>query len=173
MQRKKPPLHWQLAANHFPHLFSDQFIQTWSYIALFVVTFLSSSVVPLTSEFLLIAMQRLGYNVWLILFVASTGNFFGSLTTYWIGRYGGSRLMEKWIRPKPANLARAQSLYDKWGGPILFFSWIPSIGDALTFIAGVLKGDLRTFTFWVFLGKWVRFAVVLGLVSLIMSGFTA
>lgn len=152
---------------------NEAFVETWGYIGLFVVTFLSSSVVPLTSEVLLILMQRMGYNVWWVLGVATVGNYCGSLTTYGIGRFGGSRLLEKYVHPKPERMARARQLYARYGGPILFFSFIPIIGDALTFVAGVLQGNLWTFTFWVALGKWVRFAVVLGLAGWLLDIFLA
>ena len=141
---------------------TETFIQTWGYVGLLIVTFLSSSVVPLASEFVLLGMQRMGFNVWGILTVATIGNYFGSLTTYLIGRFGGAPLLAKYVQPSPKRMERAKALYDRWGGPVLFFSFVPIIGDALTFLVGVLKGNLRVFTFWVALGKFARFAVVLG-----------
>lgn len=140
---------------------TDWFL-TWGYIGLFIVTFLSSSVVPMTSELVLIAMQRVGYNTWGILIVATAGNYFGSLTTYFIGKYGAGPLITRLAEPNPKRRRQAENLYKKWGEPILFFSWVPIIGDALTMISGILHGNLWVFTFWVALGKFVRFAAVLG-----------
>ena len=139
----------------------SDWLLTWGYVGLFIVCFLSSSVVPMTSEFLLIAMQQTGYNVWLILIVASTGNYFGSLTSYFVGKYGANYVLSRYFEPSPKRREQATQLYNRWGAPILFFSWVPLIGDALTMISGILHGNLWVFTFWVALGKFVRFAAVL------------
>ena len=155
--------HW-----HFIDNSKMEWIEQWGYIGLFVVCFLSSSIVPMTSEFFLIGMQQLDFNVWNILAVASVGNYLGSMTTYWIGRSSSDYLFNR-FQPTPQRRAQAERLYAKWGGPILFFSWIPFIGDALTFVSGVLRGNVWVFTFWVALGKWVRFAAVLGGFQLIKN----
>ena len=142
---------------------SDEFIITWGYIGLFAATFVSSSLAPLITQPLLFAMERLGYNVWGILAVATAGNYFGSLTTYGIGRYGGNKVLEKYVRPNPERHARATTLFKKWGVPILFFSWIPLIGDALVFASGVFKTRLWRFSLWLLPGKWLHFAVGMGI----------
>ena len=46
-------------------------ILQFGYLGLFVITFLSASVLPLASEAVVIAMPALGFNVWLILIVAT------------------------------------------------------------------------------------------------------
>jgi membrane protein YqaA with SNARE-associated domain len=52
-------------------------------------------------------------------------------------------------------------MYQKWGSPILFFTWIPIIGDPLTVVAGVFKLNLYIFIFWVVLGKAFRYFLVI------------
>lgn len=148
---------------------SEQIIVNWGYFGLFVVTFISSSLAPLTSQPLLFAMERLGYNVWGILLVATLGNYCGSLTTYYIGRYGGSKLLEKYVKPSPKRMSQAETLFAKWGVPILFFSWVPLVGDALVFVSGIFKVRLWAWTLWVGSGKWLHFAVGMGIFQWVVA----
>lgn len=151
---------------------SDEWIMTWGYIGLFVVTFVSSSLAPLVSQPLLFAMERLGFNVQVILLVATAGNYAGSLTTYLIGRYGGGKLLEKYVRPDPNRLEQAKMLFQKWGVPILFLSWIPIIGDALVFASGLFTTRLLPFTLWVASGKWFHFAIGMGIFQVVIDRFS-
>lgn len=152
--------------------FDPQWFVQWGYVGLFVVCFLSSSVVPLAAEVVLLAMQQLGFNVWLLLLVGTLGNLVGKLTTYAIGRYGGSYVLERLFHPGEARMQQAHDLFARWGGPIVFWSFLPVIGDAITFVAGVLKDNPWHFVFWVFIGHWLRFAAVVGLFQAGVSLFT-
>ncbi len=141
----------------------------FGYLGLFMVSFLAATLLPLSSEAIVILMPSLGYDPWLILIVASAGNFLGSLTNYYVGRWGADFLLSRYLQVKPEKLQQAQTLYTRWGVPVLFFSWLPIIGDPLTVIGGLLKVKLWLFTFWVLLGKMLRYLVVLGLGQLIVD----
>lgn len=60
----------------------------------------------------------------------------------------------------PKNNDRAHRLFKKFGGPVLFFSFLPFIGDPLTFAAGVVRFSFIHFLFWVTLGKFLRYAAI-------------
>ncbi len=47
------------------------------------------------------------------------------------------------------------------GAWVLLLSWAPVIGDPLTFIAGVLRYDLKRFVLIVFIAKGVRYALLI------------
>ena len=55
------------------------------------------------------------------------------------------------------------------GAPLLFFSWVPIVGDPLTLLAGAAGLSARTFTAWVLPGKALRYAVVLGLADALLG----
>ena len=57
----------------------------WGYIGLFVGSFVAATVVPFSSDVLLVGMLAAGGNVWLSVLVATVGNWAGGLTSYWIG----------------------------------------------------------------------------------------
>ncbi|MAT97066.1 MAG: hypothetical protein CL608_07990 [Anaerolineaceae bacterium] len=140
---------------------SFHFFFQFGYLGLFLISFLSATLLPLASELLVVAMPPLGYEVWLIIVVASAGSFLGSLTNYFVGKKGGDVILSRYIQMKPETLVRAQRFYQRWGPIALFFAWMPFIGDPLTAVAGTLKLDLRIFTFWVLLGKALRYLVLL------------
>lgn len=142
---------------------TEELLITFGYGGLFVVSFLAATLFPLGSEAFVILMVARGYNSMLVLVVATAGNYLGSLTNYYVGMWGADFVFARYIQITPNTLQRAQSLYQRWGAPVLFFSWMPIVGDALTVFSGMLKLRLAVFSFWVLLGKALRYLVVVGL----------
>ena len=141
------------------------------YFGLFVISFLASSLLPLASEIFVLAMPPLGYNLWLIGIVATAGNFLGSSLNYYIGLRGADFVLGRYVKIDPKSWQRAENFYQRWGSVALFFSWVPFIGDPLTVVAGAFQIHWQTFTFWVLLGKSLRYLVLLGLADRIFALF--
>jgi membrane protein YqaA with SNARE-associated domain len=147
------------------------FIFQFGYFGLFLISYLSATLLPLASEVFVLAMPRLGYNVWLITLSATAGSYLGSLTNYYVGRRGGDFILSRYMETKPKALARAERFFQRWGTVTLFFSWVPFIGDPLTAVAGAFHVDLRIFSFWVLFGKTLRYLVLLGLGNRLLAYF--
>ena len=60
---------------------------------------------------------------------------------------------------------KLEKVYGRWGAPVLFFAWLPFVGDPLTVAAGVLRVNLYVFTFWVVLGKMFRYYILIAAVT--------
>jgi membrane protein YqaA with SNARE-associated domain len=131
------------------------------YSALFAVSFLAATLLPLGSEATVAAMGAAAFDPTAVLFVATLGNGLGALLNYGIGRWGGRVAFRRWVASDTGSLASARRFCRKWGAPILFFAWLPVIGDPLTVAAGVLKIRIDAFLFWVVLGKGLRYFLVL------------
>jgi len=131
------------------------------YLSLFFVSFVSATLFPMGSEAVLLYDLSMGHSVLLLWFVATVGNTLGSLLNYWLGLKGEGFLEKRGYLSKE-KMQKAHSRFEKWGGWILLLSWMPVIGDPLTFIAGVLRYDLKRFIMIVVLAKGVRYAVVVG-----------
>ena len=142
---------------------TEDLIATFGYTGLFAISFLAATLFPLGSEAVVILMVARGYNSALVLTVATAGNYLGALTNYYVGRWGADFLFARYIQINPRALQRSQTIYQRWGAPVLFFSWAPIVGDALTVVSGMLKLPLGVFSFWVLLGKALRYLVVVGL----------
>jgi membrane protein YqaA with SNARE-associated domain len=138
----------------------DAFLIDNSYVALFLVSFLASTVLPLGSEWLLVSMVLRGNDPTLSVIIATVGNYCGACTTYWIGLYGSTFLITKVLRIDGNGRKRAERLYAKYGIWSLFFSWVPIVGDPLCLIGGLLEVGFIRFSLLVFSGKLVRYAAV-------------
>ena len=134
------------------------------YLTLFVVSFLAATLLPLGSEALLIYDMTLGYSLFYLWLVASVGNTLGSMVNYWLGLKGEGYL-EKKGHISHKKMAKARKSFSKYGGWTLLLSWVPIIGDPLTFIAGILNYNFKYFTALVFVAKSLRYAALIFLAS--------
>jgi membrane protein YqaA with SNARE-associated domain len=130
------------------------------YLGLFVSSFLSATILPLSSEVVLALIVASGYDSFYMLLVATTVNVLGSVVNYFLGYY----LATRWIDKKSTKLEKAQERFEKYGLPSLLFAWVPIVGDPLTVIAGVFRVSFLWFIALVTIGKLGRYVVVLLLV---------
>ena len=68
-----------------------------------------------------------------------------------------------WFPFKANKLHRVQRWYQKFGVWSLLLSWAPIGGDALTFIAGMMRVKLWQLVVLCAIGKGARYAVVISL----------
>lgn len=134
----------------------ESLIRGFGYVGLFVLAYLSATIIPFSAEFAVLGMVATDHSSVLIILVATAGSFLGALTNYYVGLKGGGFVLSRWIRVDQAKMDRAEKQFNRFGQYALFFSWLPLLGDALTVVAGVVQTDLRIFTFWVLLGRLVR-----------------
>ncbi|MCK4809038.1 MAG: DedA family protein [Candidatus Aenigmarchaeota archaeon] len=137
-------------------MFPDIYI----YISLFFTSFLASTVLPLGSEAYVAYVASIGHSPVLIILIASIGNFLGSLTTYYVGLMGEKTILSRYINEKNEKIAKARNLFNRYGTPVLFFSWLPVIGDVLALFAGMARTDIHKFTLFVFSGKLARYVFI-------------
>jgi membrane protein YqaA with SNARE-associated domain len=147
------------------------FLFSLGYLGLFIVSFLAASLIPLSSELFVLGLPALGYNVGGVLLVATLGNYSGALLNYYIGKKGSDFIMGRTLQIKPETWAKTERFYKKWGPVTLFFSWVPIVGDPLTAVAGALNLNLGVFTFWVLLGKGIRYLALLGIAAPFLDAF--
>ncbi len=134
------------------------------YITLFTVAFLSATLLPLGSEALLLYDISQNYSLLLLWIFATVGNTLGSMVNYWLGLKGEAYLERKG-HLSAEKMEKARSFFDRYGGGTLLLSWVPIIGDPLTFIAGVLRYNFKWFTLIVAVAKGTRYAVIIFLAS--------
>jgi membrane protein YqaA with SNARE-associated domain len=144
---------------------AEELVTHFGYFGLLLASFLAATLLPFSSELIVLGMAQLGFNKGLILLCATTGNCLGALTNYYVGKVGDRFILARYLSRDDATVQKAQRIYQRWGAPILFFSWLPIIGDPLTVIPGLLHCPLPTFAFWVILGRALRYSVVLWLAA--------
>jgi membrane protein YqaA with SNARE-associated domain len=146
-------------------------LESWllenGYPALFVLSFMASTLVPLGSEWLLAVLLVNDFELSLVVPVATVGNTAGALTTYAIGLWGGPWLVRRVLRISQASQQRAERNFNRYGSWVLLFSWVPLLGDPLCLASGVLKTGFWRFVMLVAFGKFLRYLVV---AKLVMQG---
>jgi len=136
-----------------------------AYLSLFLVAFLAASFLPAYSEVMVAGMVAAGHDPFAIWSWATAGNTLGSVVNWYIGRYLLHFKDRRWFPVKENNLESAQRWFQRFGVWSLLMAWAPIGGDALTFIAGVMKVHFVPFILLVGIGKGLRYAFLLGLLS--------
>jgi membrane protein YqaA with SNARE-associated domain len=132
-----------------------------AYLGLFGSAFLAATILPASSEAVLAALLALGYTPWLLWSVATLGNTLGAVVNWGMGRFLHHHQAR--LPVKAAALTRAQAWFQRFGVWSLLFSWLPGVGDALTFIAGLMRVRFSLFILLTALGKGARYAALIGL----------
>lgn len=136
---------------------------------LFVWSFLAATLVPLSSEVALAAAHAAALAPpAMLLAVATLGNTLGAAVNWGLGRYFLHFQHRRWFPFKPRQVERAAGLFGRLGWPVLLLSWLPVVGDPLTFAAGMLRYPFGWFLALVVAGKAARYAVVLGLTDALL-----
>ena len=129
------------------------------YLGLFIGSFLAATVVPFSSDFLIIGILLGGGNPWISFICATVGNWMGGLTSYWLGWLGKWKWLEKWFKIKQQTLEKQKSKIDRFGAGLAFLSWLPIVGDLFAIALGFYKVDFWKSALFMLIGKAARFAV--------------
>ena len=126
---------------------------------------MAATLIPAQSEAVLVgSIVLIPDDVYLLVTVASVGNILGALINWILGRFFSNRCASMY-EAESGVVQRAACWYQRWGWTSLLASWVPVIGDPITFISGVMKEPLWRFVLIVTMAKVARYAV-LGIVTL-------
>lgn len=126
------------------------------YLGLFIGSFLAATILPFSADVLLVGMLIGGGNGWLVVAIATAGNFLGGLTSYGVGRIGKWEWIER-LGVKPETLAKQKSMVDRFGSLVALLSWVPFIGDVLAVALGFYRVPFIPSAIYMFIGKAGRF----------------
>lgn len=124
-----------------------------SLLSLFLTSFASATLLPGGSEALFVYLLSEHLSPFLLLVVATLGNTLGSCVNYILGKYATDFALSKGYMNEK-HLQKASTLFEKYGAWSLLFSWLPIIGDPLTFVAGIVR-----YTWW-------KFVIIVGIAKL-------
>ena len=128
--------------------------------ALFILSFLAATIMPVGSEWLLVTLLLRGESFATVVAVATVGNTLGAWTTYLLGLWGGEVLAGRLLGFDAQKLERARNMYRRWGAWSLLLAWLPIVGDPLCLLAGLLRLRTRLFVPLVATGKLGRYLLV-------------
>ena len=129
---------------------------------MFVSAFIAGSIVPLSSEAVLVAcVGPLHLNPWLCLVAATAGNVLGGLTCYWLGTLGNMEWIERYAHVSHEKLERAHRFIAGRGAWVAFFAFVPVLGSALTVALGLMRANLAVTTLAMTIGKALRYGIII------------
>ncbi|WP_428240457.1 YqaA family protein [Gynuella sp.] len=123
---------------------------------LFSSGFLSATLLPGNSEILLLGFLTKGVEILPAWVSVTLGNTLGSVTSFVVGD-----LLRRGYSLKFAAVhQRSGQWVQKYGMFILLFSWVPVIGDPLVLAAGFHRLNFALSLIFIFLGKSIRYFVL-------------
>ncbi|PLP61177.1 hypothetical protein CYK37_02510 [Mesorhizobium loti] len=132
-----------------------------SYGALFISAFLAATLLPVSSELVLLGLLAAGRgDPALLAVVATVGNTAGSVVNWAIGRGVEVLHGRRWFPVSREHYDKAGGLFRRYGLWTLPFAWLPVIGDALTVAAGAARVGFWQFIVLVGAGKAARYAAI-------------
>lgn len=137
--------------------------------AIFVVSFVSATILPLGSEPAVFGFIKLAPHMfWPAILVATLGNTMGGAISYGMG-LGAEKAYFRWREKHPDRThkrvgGRWHDYISYWlhrlGPPALLFSWLPVVGDPLCIVAGWLRLSFWPSLFYMAIGKLLRYVVM-------------
>lgn len=122
--------------------------------AVFIVSFISATLLPMGSEPVVFAVIKANPDLfWTCIAVATIGNTLGGMLNY-VMAYEAKKIFAKeretvWF-----------SWLKKYGAKTMLLAWLPVIGDPLCALGGWLKLPFWHCAFYMMVGKFVRYVVL-------------
>lgn len=137
-------------------VFIDTLIQLlidWGYVGLFISALLAGSIIPFSSELVLVALVNVGLSPAVCVLSAALGNTVGGMTCYYMGRLGRIDWIEKYFKVKKEKIDRMQHFLQGKGALMAFFAFLPFVGEAIAIALGFMRSNLMLTTVSMFIGK--------------------
>lgn len=129
------------------------------YWGLFVASFLSATIIPFSSEAVLLGMIVAGFDPVLTTIIATLGNWLGSMFTFWLGYVGNIERIEKWLRISKEKTDKYKVVTKKYGAWFGLLVWVPIIGDVLAVCMGLVRTPVVMSMILILIGKAVRYSI--------------
>jgi membrane protein YqaA with SNARE-associated domain len=137
------------------HLLTLLALPEYGLSTLFVIAFISATLLPMGSEPALFGLLKLNPDLfWPAILVATAGNTLGGGLSWWMG-LASHRILEKY-RHSSIHL-RALDWLERIGPRACLLSWLPLIGDPLCAVAGWLKLPFWPCLLYMAIGKLARY----------------
>lgn len=129
----------------------------YGYIGLFIGAMLSATIIPFSSDILLVGMLLAGGEPVTTVIVATIGNWLGGMISYAMGYAGKWEWIEKWFKIKKETLEKQKAKIDKYGSWLAFWSWLPLVGDIFAIALGFYRVNPKLSAIFMLVGKSIRF----------------
>ena len=126
----------------------------------FIVSFISATLLPLGSEPVVFGLVKLNPAMfWPAVLIATAGNTLGGAFDWWLG-FGAHRVANKYTNS--SHHGRAMRWLEKLGPKACLLAWLPVVGDPLCAVAGWLKFPFWPCLAYMAVGKFLRYFLMTG-----------
>ena len=146
-----------------------EFLIDYGYIGVFIASFLAATVLPFSSEVVLIGAIYAECHYWPCMIAATIGNTLGGMTCYWLGKLGKIEWIEKYLKLKPEKIEKVQRWIEGKGSWTAFFVFLPGVGDFIAVALGFLRANAWIVFVAMLIGKALRYWVLMVFVYKIIS----
>lgn len=133
---------------------------TWGYFGLFLATFLSATIIPFSSEIIVVVYLLNGFNPIVVFSIAGVGNSMGSIFNFEIGRLGNLNWQKK-TRNAQQKTLRWRNKIQKYGHWLALLAWTPIAGDLISLALGYFKAKRLPTYCLITLGKFARYGIII------------
>ncbi len=132
-----------------------QWVEIWGYGGVFILMAMESSIIPVPSEVVMppaafwAAQGKMSFSG--VILAGTAGSYFGSFLSYWISRYLGEPLIQKYGKfflLSPKKLKLAEDWVGRFGIPGIFAArLLPVVRHLISIPAGIFKMPFGAFSF--------------------------
>ena len=134
-----------------------QLLIEWGLPGLFISALLAGSIVPFSSELVLVALVKLGLPPTACILAATLGN----PACYYMGRLGKISWIEKYFKVKKEKVDKMVKFLQGKGALMAFFAFLPAIGEVISIALGFMRSNIWLTTTSMFVGKLIRYILLL------------
>jgi membrane protein YqaA with SNARE-associated domain len=137
------------------HLLTLLALPKFGLSSVFVVSFISATLLPLGSEPAVFGLVKLNPDLfWAAIGVATVGNTLGGAVTWWMG-LASHKVVDKYRHSQ--HHLRAMDWLKRLGPKACLLAWLPVVGDPLCAVAGWLKLPFWPCVIYMAIGKFARY----------------
>ena len=137
-----------------------EFLKNYGYWGMGILSFLAGSVIPVTSEVLLIFFLSIGLNAMGLTLAATLGNSLGGFTCFIMGYLTNKERVQRFFKIDDKNMNKANSIIQKYGFWSAALSFVPLIGETLLIALGVMRVNKYKIIVVMTIGKFIRYAFI-------------
>jgi len=152
--KRKPYTHAPMPA-WIDHLLKLLALPEFGLSTVFVVSFISATLIPLGSEPVVFGLVKLNPALfWPTILVATAGNTLGGAVTWAMG-LASHKVVDRYQHSK--HHLRALDWLERIGPKACLLAWLPGVGDPLCAVAGWLKLPFWPCLAYMAIGKFARY----------------
>ncbi|MFR1986717.1 MAG: YqaA family protein [Prevotellamassilia sp.] len=126
-----------------------------------IAAFLSGSILPFSSEVVMLGLLAVGSSPYALLLWGTLGNTLGSLLNFGVGALGKEEWITRFAKLSPEKLERGKRWVQRYGAWAGLLAWLPVLGEIITVAMGFLRVNFAYSLLTITLGKLIRYWVLL------------